>query len=294
MNRSFSKRFAAAGFALCGAVFTFFSCVTSDTVLDAVYHGMNAGVSIAKAAEDITPEQEYYIGRAVAATILESYDLYRSEPQERYVNSVCQVLVVNSARPELFVGYRVGILDTDQINAFATSGGHILVTRGLLACADSEDALAAVLAHEIAHIQLQHSIKAIKTNRISGALLATTGAALAFTGSKDLAELANTLDESVNEIVTTLVNTGYSKSQEYDADKTALALMSSAGYDPSAMTDMLQMLKEKQPHSSGGFASTHPSASSRIREVSQDVKKYPAVTIPAARRDRFTAAAFSD
>ena len=128
-------------------------------------------MAIAKAAEPITPEQEYYIGRSVAATLLQSYDLADEVKLTAYLNKICMALVIHSERPELYNGYHVSILDSDQINAFATSGGHILITRGLLSCAENEDALASVIAHEIGHIQLQHSLKAIKTSRNSQAAL---------------------------------------------------------------------------------------------------------------------------
>src|SRR5574344_2492121 len=115
--------------------------------------------------EEITPEQEYYIGRAVAGTILEKYNVYNSEKMQKYLNEICSAIVINSDKPVLYKGYYVAILDTDEVNAFATSGGHILVSRGLLSCAESEDARAAGIAHEVSHIQLQHSIKAIKSSR---------------------------------------------------------------------------------------------------------------------------------
>lgn len=247
----------------------------------------NAGASISQAAEEITPEQEYYIGRAVAANICTSYNLYSNEQLSEYLNSICQVLAYNSDRPELFNGYHVAVLDANQINAFATSGGHILVTRGLLECADGEDALAAVLAHEVAHIQLSHSIKAIKTSRFSNAILTTSTAALSVATAEEYQSLAGALNESVGEIVTTMVNKGYSKSQEYDADALALQIMSDAGYNPYAMVSMLNLLKEKQSKSSGGFATTHPTAEQRLSQVDKKLKKFHEISVPQIRRTRF-------
>ncbi|HBG36499.1 MAG TPA: peptidase M48, partial [Treponema sp.] len=130
----------------------FFSCESIsdfDTLGRVVSSGIDAGMAIAKAAEPITPEQEYYIGRSVAATLLQSYDLADEVKLTAYLNKICMALVIHSERPELYNGYHVSILDSDQINAFATSGGHILITRGLLSCAENEDALASVIAHEI-------------------------------------------------------------------------------------------------------------------------------------------------
>lgn len=285
--------------ALCVSLGGLSSCASAGSVFDSVAAAGEmtdndllksvgkAGSAVSKAAETITPEQEYYIGRAVAATIFESYDVYENDELTAYVNYICTSLAVNSDRPELFKGWFAAVLDTDQINAFATSGGHILITRGLISCAESEDALAAVIAHEIAHVQLQHSIKAIKTSRLSTALLATTGAALTVSGNEDLAEIADIMDESVNEIVATLVNTGYSKSQEYDADAEALAIMAAAGYDPAAMTEMLTVLEERQKHSSGGFASTHPSAKDRLNQVEKALGGYSADAGNPARSRRF-------
>lgn len=264
--------------------------ITGSSILSSVG---KAGSAVSKASETITPEQEYYIGRAVAATLFESYTLYQNQKLTEYLNAVCGTLVINSSRPELFNGYHVAVLDSDQINAFATSGGHILVTRGLLECTDSEDALAAVLAHEVAHIQLMHSINAIKTSRISEALLATAGAAMTLSGNETLQDVADVFDQSVNEIVTTLVNTGYSQSQEYDADAVALEIMYNAGYNPAAMTEMLTLLKERQPLSSGGFASTHPSAENRLKKVREELPAYLEVSVPSVRQQRYNAAVVS-
>ena len=244
--------------------------------------------AVAEASAPISPEQEYYIGRSVTASLLGSYKVFHSPELTNYVNMVCQVLAMNSQRPQLYKGYYVAVLDTDQINAFASSGGHILVTRGLLECATSEDALAAVLAHEIAHIQLQHGIKAIKGDRWTNAALTTATSSLTVLSDGEMKEVIDAFDESVNGVITTMVNTGYSQSQEYDADETALEIMAAAGYNPHAMTEMLNELKVRQPKSSGGFASTHPSADKRLKQVEKKLKKYATISVPETRVARYT------
>ncbi len=89
----------------------------------------------AKAAEDITPEQEYYIGRAVAATLLGRYrPLERSELIE-YVNLIGQALAMASDRPETFGGYRFLVLDSDEINAFAARADGSSSQAGWCGCA---------------------------------------------------------------------------------------------------------------------------------------------------------------
>ena len=250
----------------------------------------NSSTALGNAAEEITPEQEYYIGRAVAANILSNYKLYNGSPAlTAYANRICNAITINSPRPDIYSGYFVAILDTDEINAFATSGGHIFVSRGLIASAKSEDALAAVIAHEIANIQLQHSIKAIKTSRITQAWMVTGTSAVGAYAGVDVNELTDIFNESVGEIVTTMVNNGYSQKQEFEADSTALGLLASAGYNPSGLTDMLKELDKTQKSSSGGFNKTHPTPSSRLANVNKDIKKYSVKDTSSARKARFSA-----
>jgi predicted Zn-dependent protease len=248
-----------------------------------------SGAAIGRAAEDITPEQEYYIGRAVAATILTNYNIYTENPAlSAYLNQICQAIVINSSQPELYNGYHVAILDSPEINAFATSGGHIFVTLGLLECVTSEDALAAVIAHEIAHIQLQHSIKAIKTSRITNAVNVTGSSAVNLvTEGTALAELTDVLHESVGDIMATLVNNGYSQSQEFDADGLALALLADAGYSPSSLIDMLKALQENLPRHPGGFNKTHPTPDKRITNAEKSLEKYHVQDTRTFRQARF-------
>src|SRR5574344_929156 len=243
--------------------------------------------ALGKAAEEITPEQEYYIGRAVAGTILDKYNLYRSPETEKYLNKICGVITLNSERPVLYKGYYVAILDTDEVNAFATSGGHILVSRGLLSCAKSEDALAAVIAHEVAHIQLQHSIKAIKSSRATDALVKTAQSAYTLNTSGNSNEIMAGFTDTVGDIIGTMVESGYSKQQEFDADKKALSLMNDAGYDPNAMKDMLTLLKVRQAGQHAGFSKTHPSPTSRMKNVNDLYDAYSDYTDSEIRTKRF-------
>jgi len=251
----------------------------------------NSTTAIGNAAEEINPEQEYYIGRAVAGNILTTYKLWNGGPAlTAYLNNICAAITINSPRPDIFNGYHVAILDSSEVNAFATSGGHILVTRGLISAAKTEDALAGVLAHEVAHIQLKHSIKAIRSSRITQALLVTgTSAAGAATGL-NVNQLTDIFNESVGEIVQTLVNNGYSKTQEYDADNTALKLMAGAGYNPQGLIDMLNELNNIQSKTTGGFNKTHPTPAQRIANANNSVGKYKVADNSAARKARFTSA----
>jgi predicted Zn-dependent protease len=259
--------------------------VITQNTADAI---SNSSKAIGTAVETITPEQEYYIGRAVAANILSTYKIYNGNPAlTSYLNNICAAITVNSPRPDVYNGYHVAILDSNEINAFATSGGHILVTRGLINAAKSEDALAGVIAHEIAHIQLQHSIKAIRTSRITQALMVTGTSAAGAAAGMNVNQLTDVFTESVGEIVQTVVNNGYSQSQEFDADNNALSLLASAGYNPSGLIDMLNELRAVQGNSSGGFNKTHPAPAQRIANAEKSVSKYSVTDTRSYRQARF-------
>jgi len=281
------------------------SCQTSSRLLDAGARAAGAaGIinqntadaisqsarAIGNAAEEITPEQEYYIGRAVAANILNSYRIWNGNPAlTSYLNLICSAITINSPRPDVFNGYHVVILDSNEINAFATSGGHIFLTRGLISAAKSEDALASVIAHEVAHIQLQHSIKAIKTSRITQALLITGTSAAGVAAGMDVNQLTDVFNESVGEIVLTLVNNGYSRDQEFEADNTAMSLMASAGYNPPALIAMLRELNTVQSGTAGGFNKTHPTPAQRIANAERTVGNFRVADNSARRQTRFNA-----
>lgn len=250
--------------------------------------------SIDSALEDITPEQEYYIGRAVAANILSKYKLYTKNPKlTNYLNKICAAITINSALPYshgAFKGYHVAMLNSREINAFATSGGHIFITRGLVSTAKSEDALAGVIAHEVAHIQLQHSIKSIKNSRFAQAVSVTGKSTVDVATGLTGVNINALMDESIGDIVQTLLDNGYSQSQELDADNTAMRLMAWAGYNPSGLIDMLKSLNAAQKPGEG-FGKTHPSPSTRISNAEITILLYGGVKDTSAKRKaRFAAA----
>ncbi|MDR1617979.1 MAG: M48 family metalloprotease [Treponema sp.] len=236
--------------------------------------------------EELTQEDEYFLGRAVAAQVLSAYQAYDRDPaMVSYLNNICQAIVINSSRPDTFNGYHVGILNTKEINAIATPGGHIFVTRGLLECADSEDALAAIIAHEVAHIQLHHAASIIADQQLANDLSQVAGraAAMASRGSA-LKERTALFGRSIGVMVNTLFKNGFAQEQELEADATAAGLLKSAGYDPSALIVVLRTLEKLQPLHPGGFNTTHPSPAVRIASL----KNIPAGSrVNASRNARF-------
>ena len=249
-----------------------------------------SAAAVEKTWQDLTPEQEYYIGRAVAAQVFQSYHPLDQAQANNYLNLLGQSLAVFSDRPETFGGYHFLLLDSDEINAFAAPGGLILVTRGMVRCCRNEDELAAVLAHEICHVEKKHGLAAIKQGRLTNAftIIAAEGAKQA--GSEQLASLTREFEGSVGDVVMTLTTSGYSRKQENSADAGAVAILRRAGYPQAAMITMLQRMNERLQNAGGlGFAKTHPSAQSRIEALRERVPD-SGFAPDAARQQRFAAA----
>ena len=245
--------------------------------------------AVTKTFEDITPEQEYYIGRTVAATVLMGYKPLDNAALNAYVNRVGQSLALFSTRPETFGGYRFLVLDSDDINAFAAPGGLILATRGLLHCCETEDELAAVLAHEIGHVEKQHGLRAIKTGRLNSALTILALEAGKNLAGQDLAEVTKAFEESINDITTTLMNSGYSRRLEYEADAAAVDILRKAGYRPGALVAMLENMQRNWNPARLDFAATHPAPGERIEQLRRRGVAATKETDPA-RQARFEAA----
>ena len=224
---------------------------------------------------EFIPQDEYYLGRAVAANILANYRPYTRNPDlTRYLNLICQTIVVNSIQPTIFKGYFVMILDSPELNAFATPGGHIFLTRGLVELATSEDMLAAIIAHELVHIMLRHGIDTIEDMRLFDemAIMAERGAALS--GNTEAATRTLNFRNSISSVIDLLVRNGYSQFQEFEADQEAAALLAASGYNPQALVDMLVLMDHHPDYRIRGFSSTHPSPRDRIISVEPHIRRY--------------------
>jgi predicted Zn-dependent protease len=230
---------------------------------------INLGAEQAEAASrPMTTEEEYYLGRAVAAEILGRYPLYSNEKKTRYVNEIGAVVALSSDMPITYGGYHFAILDTDEVNAFACPGGTIFVTRGMLARAQNEDEVAAVLAHEVGHVNHRDGANSIQRSRWVQVVTTLGTAGATVLGGKDIAKLTDLFAGSVNDVVKTIVVNGYSRDQELAADQSALVFLRRAGYDPNALTAYLgRLAKDQSGGASKGFFSTHPGMDQRLVEA---------------------------
>ncbi|MFO7666432.1 MAG: M48 family metalloprotease [Desulfobacterales bacterium] len=284
------------------ALVSLVSCQTMESATSiATTIGQSAGVvsssqaesiqktarAVSRSAEEFTPEQEYYIGRSVGAVVLSKYPAYGDGKVNQYLNIIGQMLAQASDLPGIFGGYHFLVLNSNEINAFATPSGLVFVTRGLLRCCKNEDALAAVLAHEISHIELRHGMQAIKKARITEALTTIAAEGAKTFGSKEVAALTETFGGTITDITNTMIEKGYSRSSEYEADLKAVKLLRRVGYDPNGLVEMLTAMKKNLKAGGLDFAKTHPSPENRIEEIQKDGLKYATVKAPTTRKQRF-------
>jgi len=184
-----------------------------------------------------------------------------------YVQRVGDKLARVSERPEL--DWKFTIVDTDDVNAFATMGGYVYISRGILPYFQSEAELAAVLGHEIGHITAEH----LKSRQRKGTLAGLASAATAiFTGQPALAELTN--------VAGAALISGYGREAELEADRLGAKYLAAAGYEPTALIDVISTLKDqdtfererarlenRQPRIYHGTFSSHPDNDTRLQQA---------------------------
>ncbi len=236
---------------------------------------LGAGSNLVESQRALTAEQEYYLGRAVSANLLATYQPVLTSSTMQYVNKVGMAIASVSDLPETFGGYHFALVESDQINAFAAPGGFIYVSTGFVRRLPDEDCLAAVLAHEVAHVNLKHGVSAISNAKLLSSLGEFTKHGVSIAGSKvstpaELASLTSALTESVSGVTDKLLRSGFDRSQEYQADLYAARLLERAGYDPHALVRVLTILRDSQADDADGWYATHPAPKKRISELEGD------------------------
>ena len=235
-----------------------------------------AAVKVGKAFrdsfEDINESEEYYIGRAVAALVLSKYPVYQNETLTAYINKIGNSVAVYSDRPEIYAGYHFLILDTDEVNALSAPGGFIFITKGLLKRCRNEEMIGNILAHEVAHVAAKHGLKSIKKSRLIDAFKIMGTEAAKKYGPQELSELTAVFEGVLSDIVENLIERGYDRKYEYEADQQGVKSAAGTGYDPKGMADFLKTMVDDSAGQSGkGWFKTHPSAQDRLGKVSTQI-----------------------
>jgi len=212
---------------------------------------------VSEATTEIDEPREIEIGEGVASNLLGAAPLVANANLQKYVNLIGRWLASQTERPDL--PWNFGVLDSANVNAFATPGGSVFITRGLLQKMHSEAELAGVLAHEISHVLRKHHLKAIQKNAGAGLMGDMVGEA-----TKN-----NSNRESLGKIVnfgTEMYARGLDKSDEFEADRMGVVIAARAGYDPYGLPAVLQTLQGAKPQDSDValMFKTHPSPSDRL------------------------------
>jgi len=223
---------------------------------------------ISRTITGIDEEDEIEIGRDAAAVLLGASKPVDDPELQRYVNRIGRWVVSQTDRPHL--PWRFAVLESTHVNAFATPGGYIFITYGLLERLNSEAELAAVLAHEAAHVIRKHHINAMSSFSTSG-----------LSGIIKLA--SQTRDARDNQIATELVNQvkdiylrGLDKDDEFEADQIGTIIAARAGYDPYGLMAVLQSLDSIHPQSSSLalLYKTHPPAADRLIKLEPTLDQF--------------------
>jgi predicted Zn-dependent protease len=294
------KKWMSLGLAVFLLGFVLGSCAVVQESIESV-SGIELSSSdkaaIARTAEalrnsfsEITEEEEYYIGRAVSALILSRYPVYQNERLTAYVNRVGNAVAAYSLRPEIFAGYHYLILDSDEVNALAAPGGFIFITKGLLQRCSDEEMLGSILAHEVGHVAAKHGLQSIKKSRLVDAFKVMGQEASRKYAPQELEKLTALFEGVLGDIAEKLIERGYDRKYEYEADRLGANIAADTGYDPEGLLGFLRtMVDETGKAADKGWFKTHPSAQDRINQVQKvmgSMKSKP-VRI-AVRTKRFT------
>lgn len=204
---------------------------------------------------NVNDEEERKIGDDVSLKIRTRFGVVQDEAVTKYVTLVGLALAQQSERPKLDWSFIV--LDTDGVNAFASPGGIVHITRGALGLIKSEAELAGVLGHEITHVAHKHAVKAIEKGNAMKTASETAGSRIAF------------LDTLANKVYDIVIENKFDRNDEMDSDKTGVTLAQKLGYAPNGLAEFLTRLDERNkdtPAQNGLFAS-HPDTKLRIEKV---------------------------
>jgi predicted Zn-dependent protease len=229
---------------------------------------MGPGVAVKQTGTEMAPlvtesadPEEDAIGAREHPRIVASYGgIYEDRQAEIVLARIVGRLLAAADQPN--TKFTVTILDTPEVNAFALPGGYVYVTRGILALASDTSELAAVLAHEIAHVTLRHA--RARTNRVRTTEIVDKVVSGVFGGDVST-------DQSSNRSRLSLA--AFSQQQELAADKEGIRISGQAGYDPHAAARFLGAMSRFATFSAGAseqgddFLSSHPSTPDRIQKA---------------------------
>lgn len=214
----------------------------------------------------ISTASEVNMGRNVHSEIIRKYKPSDDREKIERLRKIGQRLAQISDRQDY--NYNFYLLQKDTINAFTTPGGNIYVFTGLYDKLETDDEIAAVLAHEMGHCAAKHVVK-----RIQAILGYNIISSLIFTHIKVKDKEKRRLAYASNSIVN-LVMLGYSREDEYTADRLSIKYMYIAGYNPEGAIKTLKILKESSKGPQGLIIlRSHPYLDERIAQARIEIER---------------------
>jgi predicted Zn-dependent protease len=214
-----------------------------------------------RALTGFSQEEEVAIGRQAAGNLLGAVPLVKDAKLQQYVNRVGRWIASQSERSGL--AWHFGVIESNDLNAFAAPGGYIFVTKGLYRSLQSESELVGVLAHEVGHVIKKHHLKILQQSR------------LVDMGGKVLAKRVGE-----NEHIKNLIGNGaeifarsLDKNAEFEADRVAVILAARAGYDPFGLPTVLQDIGHvtKDDNRVSLLFKTHPHPDDRLAQLGEAI-----------------------
>lgn len=203
---------------------------------------------ITYSSKDIQEEVEF--GREIAARILGRIELFENKALNKYVNLVGKSIALHSNRSD--IDFKFAVLDTNEINAYSAPGGYVFVTRGAIQLMSDEAELAAVLAHEIAHITERHIVKEFNIQASEDSPITAFARFIGAGGDPAKAFFNQAVDKALD----ILFKDGYKRADELDSDRIAVILIALAGYKGDSLLRYLQKISEIKGKADVG--KTHP------------------------------------
>lgn len=202
-----------------------------------------------------------------------------------YVSGVGQRLAATSHRPDMPYSFRV--VNANYVNAYAFPGGSIACTRGIMLGIDNEAELAALLGHEIGHVNARHTASRMSTSMVVGALAGVGGAVVGAKYGGEWGALAGGLGG----IGVGALLASYSRDDERQADSLGMEYMTRAEYNPDGMAGLMEMLNtqhDKEPSALEVMFATHPMSSERLATARQAANsKYLSAREYSVYRERY-------
>src|SRR5437762_990515 len=211
---------------------------------------------------NITDKEERQLGEQVSLMLRQRFGVYQNANVTKYVTLVGSMIAQAGTRPNL--DWKFIVLDTDGVNAYAAPGGIVHITRGLLGLMKNEAQLAGVLGHEITHINVKHTVRAIQRSKAI-----TMGAEQAGSGS-----LRNELIARLaNKAFQTLCDGEFSREDENEADQVGVRLATKIGYSPTGIVDTLKQLDARNSgrEDRNGLFASHPATKDRIQKLDKQI-----------------------